>query len=183
MILSTKVLDIKDVKLFNLNSYCDKRGSFLEVFKSNLDFKEFKLNYVQENESKSKYGVFRGMHFQKGIYSQAKLLRVVNGKILDFICDLREGSPTFKKIISIELTNENILFLPKGMAHGFLALEDDSIINYKCDNYYNPKYECGFNLFSSKLDLDLNFNKKDLIISKKDKKLKDLNQTYFFRNI
>ena len=180
MILSSEQLAIKGVRLFTINSYSDDRGYFLEVFKSDLKYKEFNIDYVQENESKSKYGVFRGMHFQKGKYSQSKLIRVVKGKVLDFIYDLRRSSPSFKKFISVELNNNNILFLPKGIAHGFLSLKDDTLLNYKCDNYYNPSSESGFSIFKSDLKNKLILKKENIIISKKDIDLPSLNESYFF---
>ena len=139
MILSSKI-DVEGVKLFDIESHDDYRGSFKEVFISKSNIDEFNLTYIQENESISNLGVFRGMHFQKNNFSQSKLIRVVKGKVLDIICDLRKSSTTFKKIISIELDDKKILFLPKGIAHGFLSLEQ-TILNYKCDNIYNPKFE------------------------------------------
>lgn len=180
MILSSKSFDIKGVKLFKINDHFDIRGGFKEIFLSNLDYPEFNLNYVQENESISKYGVFRGMHFQKGEYSQSKLIRVVKGKVEDVICDLRNSSKSFRKIISLELKPNNILFLPKGIAHGFLSLEDETILNYKCDNYYNPKYESGFNIFKSNLNFEFKIKLEKIIISNKDKNLPHLDKTYIY---
>ena len=116
---------------------------------------------MQENESISKKNVFRGMHFQKGNYSQSKLIRVVKGKIIDVICDLRKSSKTFRKIIQLELDPHKLLFIPKGLAHGFFSLEEGTILNYKCDKFYNSKYESGFNLLESDINVDFKNLQKD----------------------
>ena len=180
MILDYKQLEIEGVKLFSIKSYKDTRGVFSEVFLSNLDYPEFHLSYIQENESISEFGVFRGMHFQKGEYSQSKLIRVVKGKVLDIICDLRKSSSSFKKIISMELNPNSLLFIPKGIAHGFLSLEEDTILNYKCDKFYNPDYESGFNIFKSYSKIDFAIEKDKIIISKKDKDLPNIEESYIF---
>ena len=183
MILDTKNLEISGVKLFSIESYKDNRGLFSEVFLSKLDYPEFKIEYIQENESVSNFGVFRGMHFQKGNHSQSKLIRVVKGKIIDVICDLRKSSPSFKKIIFIELNPNQLLFLPKGLAHGFLSLDDKSILNYKCDNYYNYNSESGFNLFKSNFKFNFPINHEKIIMSEKDKLLPSLDNSYVFENL
>tara|TARA_Y100001954_G_scaffold155250_1_gene165097 strand:- start:20 stop:571 length:552 start_codon:yes stop_codon:yes gene_type:complete len=183
MILDTKNFEISGVKLFNIKSYEDNRGVFSEVYQAKLDYPEFKIEYVQENESFSNFGVFRGMHLQKGNYSQSKLIRVVKGKVIDVICDLRKSSTTFKKIIFIELNSNQLLFLPKGLAHGFLSLEDDTILNYKCDNYYNQSSELGFNLFKSRVEIDFPLEIDDLIISEKDNSLPDLDNSYIYEEL
>ncbi len=177
-----KVVDlkIKGVKLFELNSFNDSRGSFSEIFLFKNNHKEFKLNYVQENESISKFGVFRGMHFQKGKYSQSKLIRVVNGSGIDFICDLRKSSKTYKELIQINLDHKKLLFIPKGLAHGFLSLSENTILNYKCDNYYNSKYESGFNIFDKELKSKFPIHKNKIIQSSRDKVLPSFNQCYKF---
>ena len=136
------------------------------------------MNYIQENESVSDYGVFRGMHFQKGEYSQSKLIRVINGEVLDIIYDLRKSSSSFGKYLSINLLPGNILFVPKGVAHGFLSLKSNTILNYKCDNFYNPESESGFNIFKSNLNLGL--QDYQVIISDKDKSLPSLKDCYTF---
>ena len=183
MILDTKDFEISGVKLFSIKSYEDNRGFFSEVFLSKLNYPEFKIEYVQENESISNFGVFRGMHFQKGNHSQSKLIRVVKGKVIDVICDLRKSSPSFKKIIFIELNPNQLLFLPKGLAHGLLSLEKDTILNYKCDNIYNQTSESGFNLFNSKVELDFPIKSDDIIMSNKDKLLPDLNNSYIYEEL
>jgi len=183
MILDIKNFEIKGVKLFNIKINKDKRGSFSEVFKSDLNYSEFKIKYVQENESISNYGVFRGMHLQKDEYSQSKLIRVVQGKIIDVVCDLRRSSSSFKKIILIKLVPNQILFLPKGLAHGFLTLEKKTILNYKCDKSYNKNSETGFNLFKSVLDHSFPIGKEEIYMSIKDKSLPSLKNSYIYENL
>ena len=180
MILKIKNLDIKGVKLFKINNHVDNRGTFKEVFLSNLDYNELNLNYVQENESISNLNVFRGMHFQKGNFSQSKLLRVVNGSIFDVLYDLRKKSKSFGKLLYIKLSVNQILFIPKGVAHGFLSLENNTIVNYKCDVYYSHHNQSGFNPFKSKLNIDWPINPKKIILSEKDKTLPSLNKVYKF---
>tara|TARA_Y100000768_G_scaffold51244_1_gene33532 strand:+ start:150 stop:701 length:552 start_codon:yes stop_codon:yes gene_type:complete len=183
MILDSKDFEISGVKLFSIKSHVDNRGMFSEVFLSNIDCPEFKIDYVQENESISSFGVFRGMHLQKGNDSQSKLIRVIKGKVIDVVCDLRKSSSTFKKNIFIELNTNQLLFVPKGMAHGFLSLEEGTILNYKCDNYYNYNSETGFNLFESKLEIDLPLESDDIILSNKDKSLPDLDNSYIYEDL
>ena len=183
MIIETKNYEIIGVKLFSIKYHSDNRGGFSEVFLTKLDNPEFRIKYVQENESISNYGVFRGMHLQKGNHSQSKLIRVVKGKIIDVVCDLRKSSPSFKKNIFIELNPNQILFLPKGLAHGFLSLKDDTILNYKCDNYYNQSSESGFNLFKSKVEIDLPLDSDDIVMSFKDKSLPGLDNSYIYENL
>ena len=183
MILDTKNFEISGVKLFSIKSYEDNRGLFSEVFLSKLDYPEFKIEYVQENESVSNYGVFRGMHLQKKNYSQSKLIRVVKGKVIDVICDLRKSSPSFKKYIFINLDPKKILFLPKGLAHGFLSLEEGTILNYKCDNHYNLNSESGFNLFKSKVEIDFPLESDEIIMSDKDNSLPDIDNSYIYEEL
>ena len=183
MILDTKNFEFSGVKLFSIKSHKDKRGLFSEVFLSKLDYPEFKIEYVQENESISNFGVFRGMHLQKGNHSQSKLIRVIKGKIIDVICDLRKSSPFFKKIVFIELNPNQLLFIPKGLAHGFLSLEEGTILNYKCDNYYNQSSESGFNLFNSKVETNFPLELDDISMSIKDKSLPDLDNSYIYEEL
>tara|TARA_B100000963_G_C22583139_1_gene651803 strand:- start:209 stop:760 length:552 start_codon:yes stop_codon:yes gene_type:complete len=183
MILNTKNFEISGVKLFSIKSYSDNRGLFSEVFLSKLDHNEFKMEYVQENESISNFGTFRGMHLQMGNHSQSKLIRVVKGKIIDVVCDLRKSSSSFKKKIFIKLDPNQILFLPKGLAHGFLSLEDGTILNYKCDNFYNPDSESGFNLFKTKKEINLPLKSVDIIMSSKDKSLQSLDNSYIYEDL
>lgn len=153
----------------------DNRGSFLlnynkEEFNNKIGFD---VDFVLENESVSEYGVVRGLHLQRGEYAQAKLVRVTRGKILDVVVDVRLNSNTFAKSFSIELSEyENRqLFIPRGFLHGFSVLEDNTIVNYKCDNYYNPKYEDGVIYNDLELNIDWNIKGTDVILSQKDKKL------------
>ena len=183
MILDTKNFEISGVKLFSIKSYKDNRGVFSEVYLTKLNHPEFKIKYVQENESISNFGVFRGMHLQKGDNSQSKLVRVIKGKVIDVVCDLRKSSPSFKKNIFTELYPNQLLFIPKGLAHGFLSLEEGTILNYKCDNYYNQNSESGFNLFNSRVQIDFPLSSDDLIISDKDKSLPDLDNSYIYEKI
>ena len=156
----------------------DSRGFFLESYNYNT-FKELGIEniFVQDNHSKSLKGVLRGLHIQKGKYSQAKLINILKGSVLDIVVDLRENSKTFGKYYSIELSEKNrkMLFVPKYFAHGFLTLENDTQIFYKCDNFYNPKSEAGIMWNDSDLNIEWNFkkygiNENELIISEKDKK-------------
>jgi dTDP-4-dehydrorhamnose 3,5-epimerase len=169
-----KEVFIKGVFLIKPKIFGDSRGYFLESFNK----KEFEenvgvVNFVQDNESKSSFGVLRGLHFQKGEYAQAKLVRVINGAVLDVIVDIRPDSPTFGKHFSVELTEENKLqlFLPKGMAHGFVVLKNDTIFAYKVDNIYSPENESGIIYNDPYLSIDWQLPESSLILSEKDKNL------------
>ncbi len=183
MILENNNFEISGVKLFSIKSYDDNRGSFSEVYLKRLKNPEFQIKYVQENESISNFGVFRGMHLQKGNNSQNKLIRVVKGKVIDVVCDLRKSSSSFKKIIFIKINPNQLLFLPKGLAHGFLSLEEGTILNYKCDNYYNQSSESGFNLFKSNVKINFPLEIDDLIMSDKDKSLPGLDNSYIYEEL
>ena len=158
----------------------DKRGYFLESFNQAV-FKEGlnrDINFVQDNESYSSKGVLRGLHYQKGDYAQAKLVRVIKGKILDVVVDLRADSPTFSKHISIELSEDNKtqLFIPRGFAHGFLVLSDTAIFSYKCDNFYNKASEGGIIYNDKDLNIDWKLDEKEFIVSEKDLELPTLKE-------
>ncbi|WP_295986436.1 dTDP-4-dehydrorhamnose 3,5-epimerase [uncultured Algibacter sp.] len=158
----------------------DKRGYFLESFNQAV-FKEGlnrDINFVQDNESYSSKGVLRGLHYQKGDYAQAKLVRVIKGKILDVVVDLRADSPTFSKHMSIELSEDNKtqLFIPRGFAHGFLVLSDTAIFSYKCDNFYNKASEGGVIYNDKDLNIDWKLDEKEFIISEKDLELPTLKE-------
>ena len=135
---------IEDVVIIEPRLFKDERGYFFESF-SQREFEEKirKISFVQDNESKSSYGVLRGLHFQKPPYAQSKLVRVIKGAVLDVAVDIRKGSPTFGKHVAIELTEENHLqlFIPRGFAHGFSVLSQEVIFQYKCDNFYAPQSE------------------------------------------
>ena len=180
--ITKQKLEIVDVCLLNLDTFNDERGSFSVTYTDEINkVLGINTNWIQENESLSHKNVFRGLHFQKKPYSQSKLIRVSNGRILDILVDLRKNSKTFKKCMSIVLDSRgDVLFVPQGIAHGFLSLENNTIVNYKCDNLYNPKSESGLNPFKSNMDINWNINEKALIMSNKDNKLPHLNESYSF---
>ena len=153
--------------------YKDERGYFFESF-SQKEFEEkvCKTTFIQDNESKSTYGVLRGLHFQKMPYAQSKLVRVVKGSVLDLAVDIRKGSPTFGKHVATVLSEENKMqfFVPRGFAHGFVVLSDEAIFQYKCDNYYSPQSEGGIMWNDPALNIDWQIPIKDIILSDKDKK-------------
>lgn len=155
--------------------YYDQRGSFVETYNK----KEFEkcmgqqIDFVQDNQSISKKGALRGLHFQKGKYSQAKLVRVVKGEVLDVVVDLRSESATYGEHFKIKLTENDykMLFIPKGLAHGFLSLSNETIFTYKCDEYYNRQAEGGIVYNDSELNIDWELDPNELIISEKDRHL------------
>lgn len=169
---------INGVWLIKPSIFEDERGYFFESF-SDKEFKENvgDITFVQDNQSKSCYGVVRGLHFQKGENAQSKLVRCVKGKILDVAVDIREGSPTFGKHVSAILTedNHNQLFIPRGFAHGFSVLSNEAIVQYKCDNFYNKESEGGISPFDKDLGIEWMIPKDKVILSEKDLKWKELN--------
>lgn len=171
---------IKDCFIIQPKIFGDVRGYFFESF-NQKQFEELigmKINFVQDNQSLSKKGVLRGLHFQKGIYQQAKLIRVIKGKIEDVVVDLRKDSLTygkfFKEVISEE--NHKQIFIPRGCAHGFLVLSEEAIFTYKCDNYYHPEAEGGIIYNDEELKIDWSLEGSDIIISEKDKLLPSFNK-------
>ena len=153
----------------------DERGFFFESF-NKKNFEEVighSINFVQDNHSVSRKGVLRGLHFQTGEFAQAKLLRVIRGSVLDVCVDIRQGSETYGKHFSVILDSKNHkqLFIPRGFAHGLLALEKETIFNYKCDNYYSKDHESGILFNDPYLNIDWKFPLDKLIISEKDKEL------------
>lgn len=156
----------------------DKRGYFVENYNQKAFNKALglKINFVQDNESQSSKGVLRGLHYQLGEYAQAKLVRVVKGSVLDVAVDVRVGSTTFGESFSIELSEDNKtqLFVPRGFAHGFIVLEDETIFSYKCDNFYNKASEAGIIYNDENLAIDWKLTKDELIISDKDLMLPNL---------
>lgn len=173
--------DIKGLVVIEPRVFGDARGYFMESF-SARKFRELTgldVDFVQDNESRSSYGVVRGLHMQLPPHAQAKLVRVVSGRALDVAVDLREGSPTYGRHFAIELTGENHLqvYIPKGFAHGFAALSDEVVFQYKCDEYYAPDSEVAIIWNDPDLDIDWRLPAEDVIVSDKDKnhpKLKDL---------
>lgn len=164
--------DIDGVVIIEPRVFGDERGYFFESF-SQREFEKLGINtvFVQDNESKSCYGVVRGLHFQAPPYAQAKLVRCVKGRIRDIAVDIRKGSPTYGKHVAVELTEDNhrLFFIPHGFAHGFSVLSETAVFQYKCDNYYTPQSE-GALLWNDK---DLNINwlipDKHVVLSEKDK--------------
>ncbi len=153
----------------------DERGYFFESF-NQQKFKEltgFTIDFVQDNESKSSKGVLRGLHFQTGDYEQAKLVRVIKGSVLDVCVDLRKDSETFGKSVSVVLSGDNKkqFFVPRGFAHGFVVLENDTIFSYKCDNGYNKNSEGGIIYNDETLNIDWQLPLNEVILSEKDKQL------------
>ena len=163
--------EIDGVWIIEPRVFNDARGYFIEAFKE----EEFRANigdvhFVQDNESKSSFGVLRGLHYQKGEYSQAKLVRVIKGKVLDVAVDLRRSSPTFGKYVSVELSEENKrqFFIPRGFAHGFLVLSDEAIFTYKVDNGYAPQAEASIRFNDETVGIDWPVAESQFIVSEKD---------------
>ena len=163
--------EIEGVWIIEPKVFNDARGYFMEAFKEG----EFRANigdvhFVQDNESKSSFGVLRGLHYQKGEYSQAKLVRVIKGKVLDVAVDLRQSSPTFGKYVSVELSEENKrqFFIPRGFAHGFLVLSEEAIFTYKVDNGYAPQAEASIRFNDETVGIDWPVAESQLLLSEKN---------------
>lgn len=165
--------DIDGVYILEPKVFEDVRGYFFESWKKE-DFEQHvgKVNFVQDNESKSSYGVLRGLHYQKGEFSQAKLVRVIKGRVLDVAVDLRKDSPTYGKHVMVELSGENKrqFFIPRGFAHGFLVLSDEAIFTYKVDNVYAPQAEASIRWDDEDLNIQWPISKEDVLTSEKDLK-------------
>ena len=168
-----KETDIKGVYIIEPRVFNDARGYFFEAWKQ-AEFEEHigKVNFVQDNESKSSRGVLRGLHYQKGDYSQAKLVRVIKGCVLDVAVDIRKSSPTFGKHVMVELSGENKrqFFIPRGFAHGFLVLSDEAIFTYKVDNVYAPQADAGIRWNDPALGIEWPIDPKEVLTSEKDLK-------------
>ena len=164
--------EIPDIIIIEPDVFKDERGYFFESFKENElnDFLGYDVKFCQENESKSSYGVLRGLHYQEQPFTQVKLVRVIQGSVLDVVVDIRKDSPTFGKNIAVELNQENKkqLFIPRGFAHGFVVLSETAIFSYKVSNYYNKKSDRGISFDDPNLDIDWKINREDLKISIKD---------------
>ena len=167
-----KETPIKDLWLFEPRVFLDNRGYFYESFNQNEFTKATSVQayFVQDNHSSSKYGVLRGLHFQKPPHAQAKFIKVVKGAIWDVVVDLRPSSTTFKKHLGFELSAENQkqLYVPRGFAHGFVVLSDEAEVLYKCDDFYAPQAESGIIYNDKALNIDWKIKDEDLIISEKD---------------
>ena len=163
--------DIDGVVIIEPRIFRDERGYFFESF-SQRDFQEKVCNtvFVQDNESKSSYGVLRGLHFQKTPYAQSKLVRVIKGAVLDVAVDIRKGSPTFGQHVAVELTEDNHrqFFIPRGFAHGFSVLTDEVIFQYKCDNFYAPQSEGALAWDDPELGIDWRIPTDKVLLSEKD---------------
>ena len=165
--------NIEGVIIVEPRIFKDGRGYFFESF-SQREFEEkvCKTTFVQDNESKSSYGVVRGLHFQKPPFAQSKLVRVIKGAVLDVAVDIRKGSPTFGQYVSVELTGENHrqFFIPRGFAHGFSVLSEEVIFQYKCDNFYSPQSEGAIAWNDSDLNIDWRIPVEEVVLSEKDSK-------------
>lgn len=174
---------IKGVWVIEPKVIKDDRGYFMEAFKQNM-FEEHigKVNFIQDNESKSTKGVLRGLHYQTGDSSQAKLVRVLQGRVLDVVVDIRKSSPYFGQYVAVELSAENKkqLFVPRGFAHGFLVMSDEAVFTYKVDNYYSPEHDASILWNDPQLSIDWGVDEKDLILSAKDKNAKSLADAILF---
>lgn len=171
--MNYKKTEIDGVFIIEPRVFNDARGYFFEAFKQK-EFEENvgKIEFLQDNESKSSYGVLRGLHYQKGECSQAKLVRVIKGRVLDVAVDIRKSSPTFGRHVMVELSDENKLqfFIPRGFAHGFLVLSDEAIFTYKVDNPYAPESEAAIRYDDPDLAIDWPIDEKLVLRSEKDMK-------------
>ena len=165
---------IEGVVVIEPQVFGDERGYFFESFNAECFLAETGIDvaFVQDNESRSKRGVLRGLHFQREPYAQAKLVRVVQGRVIDVAVDIRSGSPTFGKYVATELSGENHrqMFIPKGFAHGYVVLEDDTVFQYKCDEYYHPESEAGIAWNDPQIGIEWPLPEDEIILSDKDRK-------------
>ena len=175
--------EIQGVYVLEPRVFQDARGYFMETW-NQADFDKHigKVTFIQDNESKSSYGVLRGLHYQKGEFSQAKLVRVIKGRVLDVAVDIRKSSPTFGKYVLAELSEENKrqLFIPRGFAHGFLVLSDEAVFTYKVDNVYAPQAEAGIKWNDEDIAIEWPIGPKDLILSEKDTRALSLKEAEVF---
>ncbi len=173
--------EIEDVVIVEPTVHGDARGYFVETFREDKlqEFLGYKINFCQDNESKSSRGVLRGLHYQLAPAAQTKLVRVIQGRVLDVAVDIRKGSPTFGKHVAVELTSENKrqLLVPRGFAHGFVVLEDDTVFAYKVDNYYSPENDRGIAFDDATLGIEWQVPHAELNLSEKDKKQPLLSET------
>lgn len=174
---------IKGVWVIEPKVFTDERGYFMESFKKEMFEQHIgKIDFVQDNESKSTRGVLRGLHYQTGEYCQAKLVRALRGSVLDVAVDLRKSSPTFGKYIAVELTEDNKkqLFIPRGFAHGFVVLSSEAIFSYKVDNVYAPTHEASLLWNDTTVGINWGISEDEVILSAKDKAGKLLAETALF---
>ena len=172
--------EIPDVVICEPTVHGDDRGYFVETFRADKleKFLGYKIDFCQDNESKSSKGVLRGLHYQLAPAAQTKLVRVIQGCVLDVAVDIRKGSPTFGKHVAVELSSENKkqLLVPRGFAHGFIVLEDDTVFAYKVDNYYSPENDRGIAFDDSDINIDWQIPHSELNLSAKDKVQVKLNE-------
>ena len=176
--------DIEGVLIIEPKVFEDARGYFFESFSQReFEQKVRKINFVQDNESKSVYGVMRGLHFQAPPFAQSKLVRCVRGRVLDVAVDIRRGSPTYGQHVAVELSEDNHrqFFIPRGFAHGFAVLSETAVFQYKCDNFYHPEADGGISILDSSLGIDWRIPTEHAILSDKDTKhqlLKDFESPF-----
>jgi dTDP-4-dehydrorhamnose 3,5-epimerase len=173
--------EIEDVVICEPTVHGDERGYFVETFRADKleEFLGFKIDFCQDNESKSSRGVLRGLHYQLAPFAQTKLVRVIQGRVLDVAVDIRKGSPTFGKHVAVELSAENKkqLLVPRGFAHAFVVLEDDTIFAYKVDNYYSPECDRGISYSDKNLGITWPIPLNELKLSQKDTQQPNLHET------
>ena len=183
--IEVKKTDIEGVLIIEPKVFGDARGYFLESFNAK-EFAEktgLNINFVQDNESMSSYGVMRGLHFQNPPYTQSKLVRCVKGAVLDVAVDIRKGSPTYGQHVAVELTEDNHrqFFVPRGFAHGFAVLSETAVFQYKCDNFYAPQADGGISILDDSLGIDWKIPTDKALLSEKDTKhalLKDFDSPF-----
>ncbi len=183
--IEVKKTDIEGVLIIEPKVFGDARGYFLESFNAK-EFAEktgLNINFVQDNESMSSYGVMRGLHFQNPPYTQSKLVRCVKGAVLDVAVDIRKGSPTYGQHVAVELTEDNHrqFFVPRGFAHGFAVLSETAVFQYKCDNFYAPQADGGISILDDSLCIDWKIPTDKALLSEKDTKhalLKDFDSPF-----
>ena len=184
--METIQTEIEGVVVVKPRVFEDERGYFFESYsKRDFDKQVRGIAFVQDNESRSSYGVLRGLHYQKWPFTQSKLVRVLKGRVLDVAVDIRKGSPTYGKHVQVELSGENRLqlFIPRGFAHGFAVLSEEAVFQYKCDDFYHPESEGGIAWDDPQLAIDWRLPEKDIILSQKDKvhpMLKDIDSPFDF---
>lgn len=177
---------LEGVVIIEPRIFKDERGYFYESF-SQREFEEKvrKVNFVQDNQSMSSYGVMRGLHFQRPPFTQSKLVRCVKGKVLDVAVDIRKGSPTYGQHVAVELSEDNHrqFFVPRGFAHGFAVLSETAVFQYKCDNFYTPEADGGISIKDESLGIDWQIPTENAILSEKDIKhlcLKDFDSPFYY---
>lgn len=176
--------EIDGVVIIEPKVFQDARGYFFESFSQReFEAKVRKVNFVQDNESMSSYGVMRGLHFQRPPFAQSKLVRCVKGRVLDVAVDIRKGSPTYGQHVAVELSEDNHrqFFVPRGFAHGLVVLSETAVFQYKCDNFYAPEADGGINIKDETLGIDWGISFEEAILSEKDTKhvsLKDFDSPF-----